>query len=173
MRLMAFLSRRPAVPLAVVILLGVSLCMTTVVWPDDSPKSRATLKGVKVVQVFVENIPPDAEQDGLLRFQLQSDIEDHLRQAGITVAPFSPAGYLYVKVDTAKGESGSYAVDVSVSFDQVVMLAREPAMSWMAPSWSVGYIGVVAQDRLREVQSHVIDLVDQFMIAYFEQNPRQ
>jgi hypothetical protein len=60
MQLMAFLSRRLTVPVAAVILLGVSLCMTTLAWPDDNPQSRANLKGVKVVQVFVENISPAA-----------------------------------------------------------------------------------------------------------------
>jgi hypothetical protein len=107
---------------------------------------------VKVVQVFVENIWPEAEQGGLTRFQFQTDIESHLKEAGITAAPFSMAGYLHVKVKTAKGGSGAHVVSDSVHLTGwSSSLARLGSLGW--PSVERGYIGVVAEDRLREVGS--------------------
>ncbi len=46
---------------------------------------RATLRGLSGVNVQVEPVNADAERDGLLRADLQTDVESALREAGVEV----------------------------------------------------------------------------------------
>ncbi len=83
----------------------------------DTPSRRVTLKGIKAVAVVVEDTPADAQRDGLTRNLLQTDVEQRLRQAGITVDDDAP-GMLAVFVNTLKIESGFYAYAIRVQFRQ-------------------------------------------------------
>ena len=156
------------------IVLAVALLLLAVpAWAADDEEERASLKGVDSCAVVVEGIPPDAERDGLPRSQLQTEVEVRLRQAGIKVVA-SSLYMLYVNVDTVKNSTGFYAYGIQVSFEQPVALLRNPTrVQTFAPTWSVGSIGMVGSDRLRDVRSVVIDQVDKFIAAYLEQNPKQ
>jgi hypothetical protein len=155
------------------LVVGISLLLLPVsAWGQSSAAQRATLKGINTVEVVVEAIDPVAEQDGLTRSQLQTDIEERLRQAGITVGP-TLTGHLYVNVDTVKGDRGqTYAYNVSVQYVQQVVLARDPKAPIFAPTWDTGGVGIVAASRLREVRQDVANYVDQFIKAHLEQNPK-
>ena len=91
--------------------------------------ARETLRGLKGVQVVVEDMDPDVERDGLTKSQLQTDVELRLRKAGIQVlkeeerraTPGRP--YLYVAVTTLKDRDGlSYAFAINVDLEQKVAL---------------------------------------------------
>jgi len=167
MRLSPFLSRFRIV-LAVALLLLAGLARAA-----DDEEGRASLKGIASFEVVVEGIQPDAERDGLTQSQIQTEVEARLRQAGIKVVASSPY-MLYVNVDTTKKNMGSYAYNIYVSFEQPVTLLRDTKrVQTFAVTWSVGSIGTVGSDRLRDVRSDVSDLVDQFITAYLEQNPKQ
>jgi hypothetical protein len=168
MRLATFLSRHR-------LALGIALpLLAAPVWGEDSAAQRATLKGVTIVEVVVEAMDPVAEQDGLTRSQLQTDVELRLRQAGITVGP-TLTGHLYVNVDTAKsGQGQTYAYNVAVQYMQQVVLARDPkAPPIFATTWETGGVSMIAASRLGEVRQDVANYVDQFIKAYREQNPKQ
>jgi hypothetical protein len=116
---------------------------------------------------------PNAEHDGLTRSQLQTDVESRLRQAGITVG-FSLTGHLYVSVDTVKSDNGqTYAYNVEIEYVQQIVLPRDPKTLFYAPTWETGGVGMIAATRLREVRQDVGNYVDQFIKAYFEQNPNR
>src|SRR5262249_26285995 len=80
----------------------------------DSEHTRATLRGLRVVEVVVEDIPKDAEADGRTTQQIQTDVELRLRKAGIRVlskteslkTPGDPA--LYIGVSTFKDTDLSF-----------------------------------------------------------------
>ena len=156
------------------LVVGISLLLLPVsAWGQGSAAQRATLKGVNTVEVVVEAMDPVAERDGLTRAQLQADVEERLRQAGMTVGP-TLTGHLYVNVDTVKGEHGqTYAYNVSVQYIQQVALARDPKAPIFAPTWDTGGVGMIAANRLSEVRQDVTNYVDQFIKAYLEQNPKQ
>lgn len=167
MILLAFLSRRRRFVVGICLLL-----LPVSAWGQGSAAQRATLKGVKAVEVVVETIDPSAEQDGLTRTQLLTDVEERLRKAGIAVGP-TLTGHLYVNVDTVKGEHGqTYAYNISVQYIQQVALARDPQAPIFAPTWDTGGVGIIAANRLREVRQDVANYVDQFVKDYLEQNPR-
>ncbi len=140
--------------------------------PEDVSESRATLKGVKAVAVLVEKLDPDVEKDGLTRDQLQADVETRLRKAGITVNP-STGESLRVTVKPMKHGAGLYAYAVRVEFHQRVRLSRDSKITASVPTWSVGCLGTVRAEDLRNVRASVADDVDKFVAAYLEQNPRQ
>lgn len=156
------------------LVVGLGLLLLPVfAWAQGSAAQRATLKGVNTVEVVVEAMDPVAERDGLTRAQLQTDVEERLRQAGITVGP-TLTGHLYVNVDTVKGEHGqTYAYNVSVQYIQQIALARDPKAPIFAPTWDTGGVGMIAANRLSEVRQDVTNYVDQFIKAYLEQNPKQ
>jgi len=66
---------RAVVPRSAILLsLGV-LSLTCAAWADDTPGSRATLKGLAAVKVRVALTSLDAQQDGLRSADLQADAE--------------------------------------------------------------------------------------------------
>ena len=168
MRLNAFLSR-------VSLILTVALFLLTVpAWADNDESARATLKGVEPIRVLVAPIDADAEQDGLTTAEITTEVELRLRQSGIKVAPQSHF-WLYVLINTAKQTAYPiYAYNASVRFQQPISVFANPTkFICCGVTWSVGALGTVSASRLREVQSAVNDLVDQFINAYLEQNPTQ
>jgi hypothetical protein len=167
MRRFAFLCRHRS------LVVGIGLLLLPVsAWGQGGAAQRATLKGINRVEVVVEAIDPAAEHDGLTRSQLQTDVEERLRQAGITVGP-TLTGHLYVNVDTEKGERGQmYAYNISVQYVQQVVLARDPKAPIFAPTWDTGGVGIIIANRLRDVRQDVANYVDQFIKAYLEQNPK-
>jgi hypothetical protein len=170
MRPNAFIPRRASVPRTAAVLLAALLGMPPVACAQDTQAARATLRGVKAVEVQVGNIDPDAERDGLSRSQLQSDVESRLRQAGITMRP-SSEGILYVSVTAARGDLNIYAYSLQVAFRQAVNLARDPTIGSVVTTWSVGSGGTLSAAHLSRVRSIVTELVDQFISAYLEENP--
>ena len=156
------------------LVVGISLLLLPVsAWGQGSAAQGATLRGVNIVEVVIEAIDPVAEQDGLTRSQLQTDVEERLRRAGITVGP-TLTGHLYVNVDTVKGEHGqAYAYNVSVQYVQQVVLPRDPKAPIFAPTWDTGGVGLISTNRLREVRQDVANYVDQFIKAHLEQNPKR
>ena len=167
MRLTAFLVRQS-------LALGIALpLLAAPAWGQDGTAQSATLKGVTLVEVVVEAMDPVAEQDGLTRAQLQTEVEVRLRQAGIPVGP-TLTGHLHVNVDTLKSDHGqTYAYNVSVQYVQQVVLARDPKAPTFATTWDTGGVGMIVASRLPEVRQDVANYVDQFIKAYLEQNPKQ
>jgi hypothetical protein len=142
---------------------------------DDDPSSRLSLRGVKTFDVVVEDLP---NVPGLTRDDLQTDVELRCRQAGIKLED-SPAAYLHViltfqELHYADGRSAnSYAVAITVEFNQQVLLQRDPTIHVMAPTWSKRSVATMATRDLRSwCRESVRDKVDKFLNAFLEQNPR-
>lgn len=171
MRRLTFLSRHPIILTVTLLLLAVPA------WADNDEHARATLKGVEPIRVLVGPIGADAEQDGLITAQITTDVELRLWQSGIKVAPQSHF-WLYVLINTAKQTAYPiYAYNASVRFQQPITVLRNPTkFICCGVTWSVGAIGAIGTvdvRRLRDVQSAVNELVDEFINAYLEQNPKR
>ena len=139
----------------------------------DTPSQRATLRGIRAVAVVVEDTHADAQRDGLTRRQLQTDVEQRLRQAGIKVHNDAP-GFLDVFVNTLKIESGFYAYAIRVQFRQRVRMERNLKIAALASTWEApSVVGTVGTRALRDVRGSVRDRVDEFINAYLEQNPKR
>ena len=133
----------------------------------------ATLKGITSVQVFVEGVSPEDKRHGLTRDRLQTDVELRLRRAGIAVSA-SATEYLYVNVNTLQSRQGLHSYSVVVMLRQSAYLVRDPALTApVAITWWKGTDGITTTANPQAVRDAVGDLVDKFIHAYREQNPKR
>jgi hypothetical protein len=145
---------------------------------QNATHQRDTLRGLRGVHVLVEKLEADVEQHGLTSAALQADTEVQLRRAGIEVlaeeqrlqTPGTP--YLYVNVNVSLGdETPLAAVSVDVALKQTVVLARDPVLVCLAPTWRTGTTGRVGCARLADLRGAVRDLVAEFVADYRAANP--
>ena len=166
---------RPRARVCLIMLSLLLLGLTGPAWPRDDAESRASLKGIPGIRVVVEGFTTDVELAGLTKDQLQTAVEARLRQAGIKVTSSAAEteGFLYLNVNTFKDSSGLlYPYNIRLEFNQPVIVVRNRNVSLLAPTWSVAKIGIMGADWLRDVRDEVADLVDRFIIAYLDQNPK-
>ncbi len=168
-----FTSQWGAVFGIVAFLLASSPRVSAPAWPLNTPEARASLKGIPQVRVNV--VPPDVEGDGLTKEQLQADVEQRLRQAGIALAPMTvgeaPVLWVVLAIDKVPGLA-FYAASIRVELFQFVRVSRN-MVGLGAPTWGLEGIGSVPVDDPAELRSWAQAFVDRFIEAYLEQNPRQ
>jgi hypothetical protein len=146
---------------------------------DDQP-SRKSLAGLKGVTVLVEDIRPEAEDQGLTITAVQTDAELRLRKAGIRVftdaeirnVPGNPV--LYLKAIVMPGKPG-WGYAASIELHQGVILTRDPSMETWACTWSVAGGGGYDEPSniARKVRDKLNDYVDQFINAYLAMNQKK
>jgi hypothetical protein len=134
---------------------------------------RETLRDLPGVWVVVEQLAPELEHAGLTHAQLQHNIEDTLRRAGITVlteaecwqTPGMP--WLYVTVALLQASADTYAASIAATLYQEVQLTREPQRKTFGATWDSGVqLGAVERARLAAIQERTIGLIDQFTADY-------
>jgi hypothetical protein len=147
-------------------------------WAGDSELDRATLRGLQGVEVIVADIKPEGERAGLTRYQLQTDVELQLRQAGIPLLTSAERGHVPGKpllevhvhvVPRADGLLAAYAITVELY--QVASLETD-AFKATVSTWSVGATGSIDITLLATLRDSVRDYVDRFINAYLSVNPR-
>jgi hypothetical protein len=142
--------------------------------------NRATLRGLKGVGVLVEKLPPEVEQEGFKRDQLQMEVESKLRTAGIKVltkeeafnTPGEPFLYININVNMAKTESDIYPYSIDLLLIQKVSLLRDPKLTSYAITWSTGGVGSIAKQIVSQLRENVEAMVDVFIKTYLAENPR-
>lgn len=135
----------------------------------SAPKIPTALPGI-ILMVAVLN--PDFEKDGFPTSQVISDVESRVRQAGIPVVSAAPAG-LQILVNASKArEVPLYGFNIAVEFVQSIRLEGNSPHSTAAITWRKQAVGTVSTTQVSEVQPLVLNLVDEFIKAYLEQNPK-
>lgn len=141
------------------------------------------LRGLAGVAVAVSNLTQEVERDGLLKAQLQTDVELGLRKAGIRVLTkdqwLIATGYPTLDVIVALYKSPSpnfdvYAKSVNVVLRQNVVLSRKPSTIVRGATWESGIVvGVSNSEDLRKHTRQIVaDLVDRFINAFLAANPK-
>jgi hypothetical protein len=163
------------------ILLAVLAMGCPVAFGGDQPVSGKTLRGLSGVGVRVERMPPEAEQAGMTRRQVQTEVEQRLREGGVRVhtppellsAFGRPALVVTIQITPAEHEPRElYGVHITVALKQQVLLERNMAMPAVeAATWEVVALGVVRRDAWPRVREDVATLVDRFIHAYRSVNP--
>ncbi len=159
------------------------LFIMTIVHPlmaINGKSNLATLGGLKGVGVIIENLPTEVEKAGLLKRQLQVEVEFKLRSAGIKVltreecmkTPGEPYLYINININTSKTESNIYPYTVDAMLIQKVMLLRDPDKITYAVTWSIGGVGSIDKSILSSLRANVEEVVDKFIHAYLNENRR-
>jgi len=159
----------------------VLLCGPILMAQGDDGIARASLKGLSGVTVVIEDIRPDAIQDGLSKEEIQTDVGLRLRMAGIKVGDAKASsllaagsfGMLMVTVNTLKhSQTEIYAYAVDIDLQQNVTLVRDTQIKIFASTWSFGNTGMVGASHLSSVRDDVKDGVDKFINSWLSVNPK-
>jgi hypothetical protein len=141
---------------------------------SDDEFSRRSLRGFRTIQVVIDAPPPEAEQAGLTKSAIQTDVELKLRQAGIRVLDqTTDVPWLHVAVFVIPSSDSNWPYAIEVELCQGVTLTRDPSISLIGtPTWSVGGYGSVGRQNVRSLREDVKDAVDKFINAYLAVNPK-
>jgi hypothetical protein len=143
------------------------LLLLLVTNPSQGASTPGDLKGINSVNVVIEEINDDAKHDGLDRENLQTQVELHLRMAGLQVNTASPC-FLYVNACTLKESEYSYYINVN--FNEIATI-RTHLM--YVNTWEDGRIGVAPASELNdEVTKVVLNEVDTFANEWLRDNPK-
>ncbi len=156
------------------VLIGL-LAFPFISWSQDEEQTRATLKGLEGVHIYVEELNPEIEAEGLTRAQLQYDAEWELKEAHIPVlaetqwAKGAPYLYIYLHIFRLPTQTRRYLFYIRVELNQQVMLERDPSIKSPAITWSHGGVGIdYSLDQIRLLVRHQ---VRKFVTAFRLANP--
>jgi hypothetical protein len=143
---------------------------------ETDRQGRASLAGIKGVGLVVEDLAPDAVQEGFSTQLVQADVEQKLRSSGIKVlseeellkAPGMP--YLYVNIFTFKDDE-QYAYHITLELKQMAALVRKPGIKLSASTWKTRVGGTVGIKKVIELRAVVKDEANQFIAAWKAANP--
>ena len=142
---------------------------------SDTQIDRASLTGLAVLSVEVEDLGPLVGKLGLTAAGVRTDVERRLRAAGITITPDADA-YLYVHVTVADPGGAlplPYVVDVSLMQEVTLPRGVKTRTPLQCPTWSLNRLGLTTSDRLRPILTErVNEFVDQFVTAFRSVNPK-
>ena len=140
-------------------------------WASDAPADRATLRGLKALNVAVDQLVPELKAEGLPDIDLQARIVVRLRKAGITVDQ-SAREFLGLHVISVREGKGSYGICLSLGLYQSVFLERDQTIKTATQTWETQSVVVAPPKQVRTaVESTLDQLVDQFAGAYRSANP--
>ena len=134
--------------------------------------ARDTLRGLNGVHVVVEELRPEAVNDGLTKEAIEEGVVQRLWDAGIrvlmedqwTIAAGAP--YLYLNVNAVKSKD-LYVYAVDLQLNQNVRLERLPAVAVAATTWTTGCrVGAVSAESVRVLAQVAAQSVDRFIEDY-------
>ncbi|HEY6347224.1 MAG TPA: hypothetical protein VIY49_37515 [Bryobacteraceae bacterium] len=137
------------------------------------------LAGVRGAQVLIEELNSGAEKLGLTKDDIRTDVELHMRIAGLEVRTNGDTSSKEAIIDGLNGQDlyiavtvspDSRAAFVSVEFRQCVQVNRNKKETCMASTWESGI--VISQPTARSIRDATKDLVDKFLNAWLSRNPR-
>jgi len=138
----------------------------------DAPLDRATLRGLKALQVVVD-VGPELQQAGIKKEALAAKVRQRLESANVTVDA-NATDLVGVKVTAAHSRNTPYAVCVEMGIYQSVSLKRDPTVITNTVTWSGESVLLAPPKLLQEVVPNTVDqLVDQFLAALRSVNPSQ
>lgn len=139
--------------------------------------ARDTLRGLTGVHVVVEELRPEAVDDGLSKEAIEESVVQRLWDGGVrvlmedqwTIAAGAP--YLYLNVNAVKSKD-LYVYAVDLQLNQTVKLERLPSVAVAATTWATGCrVGAVSADSVRVLAQVAAQSVDRFLEDYRAANP--
>lgn len=144
-----------------------------------------SLKGLKGIEVLIEELNPELENLNLTMIQMQSEVESKLRKAGVPVLSkeenekIQPLRkpYLYIRINSSKLSSRreSIAYNIGIALNQQVTLRgqADATKCFFAPTWYTSVVGAAGRKNVQEILDAVQDLTDKFIDAYLKANPKE
>ena len=160
---------------------GFLMIMASPLLALNSEMNRSSLQGLKGIRVLVEDFAPEVEREGLVKNQIQKDVEDKLRAGGMKIlnqeeavkTPGEPYLYVNLNVNFSKDEEEVCSYSIDIALIQNVNLVRNPKQTTYAITWSTGGVGLIGKKSLGQLKESVEDVVDIFIKAFLSVNPKK
>jgi len=138
-----------------------------------------SLTEIKSLYVFVQGVTDETKKVGLSAEQIQTEVEEKLKELGIKIVTEEEAEKpsdkptLYVTINARKRERvAAFMFHVDVGVLQEVELVRDPMIQIMSIMWKKGRIGECHSRKLVKAMQEVVGyLMDQFCEDYRKANP--
>jgi hypothetical protein len=165
------------------ILAVVSAVFATVMWAawtaGELTDKQLSLAKIDTLYVFVQGLTEETKKEGLTAEQIQSEVEDKLKQMGIKVVSeeeslkIAGSPVLYVNITANKRtRTAAFVYHVDVGILQKVTLVREPKIRTMSITWNRGQVGYCPSISLaKSLRETVGYLMDRFQEDYQAANP--
>lgn len=132
----------------------------------DAALDRATLRGLKAVNVVVDPVAADVQQEGATDDALRARLEDRLRQAGIPLDPASN-NFVALRLTSVRAGRGPFAIAATIGLYQPVILVRDSRIRSATQTWEVETVVLAgAREVLRASMDSVDELAARFVAAY-------
>ncbi len=133
-----------------------------------------TLQGFDTLKVEIEQLAPDLEKAGIKTEEIQTDVETKLRQAGFKIRSSDEANnpyiVLHIGVSSVDNGVGGFAVSVTSSLNQLIILDRNKSVASVASTWESRSIVSVIKEKVQAIRSFVNSQVDLFVNAHRRAN---
>jgi len=138
----------------------------------DASLDRATLRGLKTLNIEIDKVDPELAKEGINASALQSRLMDKLQAAGIPVNQ-TATEFVGLRVTSVHGGRGPYALSLTIGLYQPVILSRDKDTRTATQTWEVETILIADSKQLfRATMESIDELGDRFVTAFRSVNPK-
>ncbi len=137
----------------------------------DAPLDRATLRGLKAVNIVLDRLDPELQKNGLTQADLQARLEARLQDGHMTVDPDVPE-FVGLRITSVRQNRGPLALSFTIGLYQPVTLVRDKTIKTATSTWEVETILLSEPKILRQASMETIDeLAGRLVTAWRSVNP--
>ena len=138
----------------------------------DAELDRATMRGLKSVNVVLDPLAPELIKAGLTESDVQARLETDLKDAHIPVDR-SATEFIGLRITSVRGNRGPFALAFNLGLYQPVVLVRDPNLKSAIPTWDIETVLLADQKVLYQATMESIDeLADRLAAAWRSVNPQ-
>ncbi len=138
----------------------------------DTPLERATIRGLKAVNIVVDPLDQELVRAGLSSTAFRIRIEERLQQAGVPVDS-NAREFLGLHVSSVRAKRMPVAMALTLALYQPVVLVRDNKIRTATITWNVETVMMSGDKALQgSANQSVEELADEFVQAWRAVNPK-
>ncbi|HEY1496940.1 MAG TPA: hypothetical protein VGF49_20440 [Candidatus Solibacter sp.] len=132
----------------------------------DAALDRATLRGVKAVNVVIDPVAAEIQKEGARADVLRTRLEERLRDAGIPVDTAANE-FVALRLTSVRAARGPLAIAATIGLYQPVVLVRDRNIKTATQTWEVETVVLADTKQVyRACMDSVDELAGHFVTAY-------
>ena len=138
----------------------------------DGALDRATLRGLKAINVVIDPVAPEIEKEGATTDALRSRLEQKLRDGGVEIDS-AAVEFVGLRVTSVRAARGPIAISANIALYQPVTLVRDRNVKTTTKTWEVDTVILADTKQVyRACMDSVDELADRFLQAYRSVNAK-
>jgi hypothetical protein len=139
----------------------------------DGALERATLRGLKAVNVVIDPVDPELEKLGATADVLRTRLEQKLRDSRVQIDA-AAIEFVGFRVRSVRAARGPLAIAATIALYQPVTLVRDRNMKTSTQTWEVDTVLLADPKQVyRACVDSVDELAGRFVTAYRSVNPER